>query len=162
MRMLDPIPTFSHLISTLLGAHPELAYIHAVDARIDGGHDRTDYIPPNESNDFIRDIIRQKGKGTKLISAGGYTRELGIEVADAKGDLIGYARPFLANVGVYSFTWSRYLLYIYYKITARPPLSLERRHTTQQRQPRDVLFSWKSRWIHRLSVRNWSCKLGVA
>lgn len=130
MRMQDPIPTFSHLINTLLEAHPELAYIHVVDARTEGGQDRIGYIPPNESNDFIRDIIQQKGKGTKLISAGAYTRELGIEVADTKGDLIGYAKSFLANVGLQSLSWSRYLLYIYDKIIARPSLPLERRHTT--------------------------------
>lgn len=95
--MEDPVPTFSHLFETLLTAHPNLAYIHVVEARVSGGTTR-DEVPADESNDFIRDIVREKGKGTKLISAGGYTRESGIETADGKGDLIAYGRPFLANV----------------------------------------------------------------
>jgi NADPH2 dehydrogenase len=97
MRMDNPIPTFAHLAKTLLAAHPNLAYIHVVEPRVDGASIRMGEIPANESNDFIRDIVRENGKGTKVISAGGYTRESGIEVADGKGDLIAYGRPFLAN-----------------------------------------------------------------
>ena len=97
--MKDPIPTFSHLFSTILMDHPELAYVHAVEPRADGDHSRTTPISVHENNDFIRDIVREKGRGTKFISAGGYTRETAIEDADKKGDLIAFGRPFLANVG---------------------------------------------------------------
>jgi NADPH2 dehydrogenase len=55
-------------------------------------------VPTNESNDFIRDIVREKGQGTKFISAGGYTRESAIEAADVKGDFVAFGRWFLANV----------------------------------------------------------------
>jgi NADPH2 dehydrogenase len=100
MRMQDPIPTFSHLVTIILEAHPGLAYIHVVEPRVSGASDYTGFISHDESNGFIRDIVQEKGKGTKVISTGGYTRESGIAAADAKGDLIGYARSFLANVSV--------------------------------------------------------------
>jgi 2,4-dienoyl-CoA reductase-like NADH-dependent reductase (Old Yellow Enzyme family) len=75
---------------------PVLSYIHVVEPRVDGGSTRTD-VPTNESNDFIRDIVREKGQGTKFISAGGYTRESAIEAADVKGDFVAFGRWFSAN-----------------------------------------------------------------
>ena len=100
MRMKDPVPTFSHLLSTVLTDHPELAYIHVIEPRAEGADTRSTPIPLHENNDFIRDIVREKGRGTKLISAGAYTRETAIDVADNKGDLIAFGRLFLANVCV--------------------------------------------------------------
>lgn len=47
-----------------------------------------------QSNDFIRDIWRPR----PLISAGGYTRETAIDVAEKKGDLIAFGRSFIGNV----------------------------------------------------------------
>lgn len=129
--MQDPIPTFSHLISTLLEAHPELAYIHVVEPRISGADDRTGHIPASETNDFIRDIVRQKGKGTKMISAGGYTRELAIEAADANGDLIGYARLFLSNVGHLNLIYLAEMLTMRLLWIARLTISLEKGYTTE-------------------------------
>ena len=98
MRMKDPVPTYSSLFSTVLTDHPELAYVHVVEARASGDSTRTTAIDPHENNDFIREIVRKKGRGTKLISAGAYTRETAIDVADKKDDLIAFGRPFLANV----------------------------------------------------------------
>ncbi|KAF9466853.1 NADH:flavin oxidoreductase/NADH oxidase [Collybia nuda] len=98
MRMKDPVPTFSYLVSKLRENHPNLAYIHVVEPRIDGAS--TDVIDlAGQSNDFIRKIWGS-GDGDdnrRLISAGGYTRDLGMECADKKGDLIAYGRPFISN-----------------------------------------------------------------
>lgn len=47
-----------------------------------------------QSNDFIREIWAPR----PLITAGGYTRDLALEVAETKGDLIGFGRPFIPNV----------------------------------------------------------------
>jgi NADPH2 dehydrogenase len=52
-------------------------------------------VPAGQSNDFIREIW--SGGDRRLISAGGYTRASGMAQADAKGDLIAYGRPFIAN-----------------------------------------------------------------
>ena len=40
MRMADPKPTFSYLVSQLAKLHPNLAYIHVVEPRAQGNMDR--------------------------------------------------------------------------------------------------------------------------
>lgn len=109
MKMADPIPTFSHLFSTVLTDHPELAYIHVVEPRADGANTR-DIVPAGWSNDFIRDIVRKKARGTKVISAGAYTRETAIETADAKDDLIAFGRLFISNVRMWGLVNDRVLM----------------------------------------------------
>jgi NADPH2 dehydrogenase len=99
MGMEDPLPTFGFLVSQLRLHHPNLAYIHVVEPRIDGAS--TEVVDfGGRSNDVLRNIW-ESGDGPndrRLISAGGYTRALGIECADTKGDLIAYGRSFIANV----------------------------------------------------------------
>ena len=50
----------------------------------------------DQSNDFLREIWQPR----PFISAGGYTAELALEVAENKGDLIAAGRLFIANVRV--------------------------------------------------------------
>lgn len=97
MGMEDPKPTFSHVLTQLRDRHPHLAYIHVVEPRVDSNVDRPS-VPEGQSNDFIREIWAPR----PLVSAGGYTRESGIETAEQKGDLIAYGRPFLANVRAFA------------------------------------------------------------
>ena len=40
MRMADPKPTFSYLVSELAKLHPNLSYIHVVEPRAQGNMDR--------------------------------------------------------------------------------------------------------------------------
>lgn len=93
MRMTDPIPTFSYLVTRLRDLYPDLAFVHVIEPRVSGSNN-VDVVSESDSNDFIRDIWRPR----PLISAGGYTRATGIKTAEIKGDLIGYGRSFLANV----------------------------------------------------------------
>lgn len=106
MGMQDPKPTFGHLVKQLRALHPGLSFIHAVEPRVSDGS----WVVPNESsNDFIRriwvdnlhDSQAEKEKGNEkrrvMISAGGYTRDLGMGYADKNGDLIAYGRLFIAN-----------------------------------------------------------------
>ncbi|KAJ7204935.1 hypothetical protein GGX14DRAFT_645380 [Mycena pura] len=94
MRMADPTPTFTHLVSQIKKAHPDLAYLHVIEPRINGGTDaKGDVEDDSESNDFIRALWAPK----ILISAGGYTRESALARAEKAGELIGFGRPFLAN-----------------------------------------------------------------
>lgn len=95
--MSDPKPTFSHFVTKLREQHPDLAYLHVVEPR-DDYLGKTQEVWEKESNDFLREIWAPK----PFISAGGYTRELGIETAEKKDDLIAYGRPFLANVSTIS------------------------------------------------------------
>ncbi|CAL1711105.1 unnamed protein product [Somion occarium] len=91
MGMKDPVPTFTYFVSRLAQLHPTLAYLHVVEPRAAGADDR---VPKEgESNDFIRAIWSPR----PFISAGGFTRDLAIEAADTKGELIAFGRHFIAN-----------------------------------------------------------------
>ena len=92
-RVDDPVPTYSHFVTQLRNRHPDLAYIHVVEPRIDG--DKDSKLPPERaSNDFLRTIWGDR----IFISAGGHTRESGIRFANENGDLIAYGRLFISNV----------------------------------------------------------------
>ncbi|KAJ7248501.1 hypothetical protein C8J57DRAFT_1522464 [Mycena rebaudengoi] len=91
MHFDDPKPTYAHLVTQLRARYPDLAYLHVVEPRVDGTE--TVEIKAGYSNDFIRDIWRDR----RLISAGGYTRESAIDAAERKGDLVAFARPYIAN-----------------------------------------------------------------
>ncbi|TFK36209.1 hypothetical protein BDQ12DRAFT_687024 [Crucibulum laeve] len=106
MGMADPKPTYSHLITQLVHSHPTLAYVHLVEPRSDAPRTgppavADEFLTGGPKNDFIRNIWNSPdsaaGAGRRLISAGGYTRESGIDVAERKGDLIAYGRPFISN-----------------------------------------------------------------
>ncbi|KAI0064362.1 FMN-linked oxidoreductase [Artomyces pyxidatus] len=92
MRMADPVPTYRALITRIRDTHPDLAYIHVVEPRVDGDITREPF--EGESNDFIREIW---GPERRMIAAGGFTRELGLETAERTGNLISYGRYFIAN-----------------------------------------------------------------
>ncbi|EKM48805.1 uncharacterized protein PHACADRAFT_202371 [Phanerochaete carnosa HHB-10118-sp] len=91
MRMADPKPGFSYLVSEITKRWPYLAYIHAVEPRAEGNRDRV--VREGESNDFLRKIWGQQ----PFISAGGYNRELALEAAETKGNLIAAGRLFISN-----------------------------------------------------------------
>lgn len=40
MRMTDPRPSFSHVVSELAKRHPNLSYIHLIESRVTGIDDR--------------------------------------------------------------------------------------------------------------------------
>ncbi|KAI0078452.1 NADH:flavin oxidoreductase/NADH oxidase [Panus rudis PR-1116 ss-1] len=92
MGMADPVPTFSYLVKQIAEKYPDFAYIHVVEPRVNGIFDR-DEVAEHESNDFLRDIWAPR----PFISAGGYNRQLALDVAEKKGDLIAFGRLFIAN-----------------------------------------------------------------
>ncbi|KII90863.1 hypothetical protein PLICRDRAFT_107420 [Plicaturopsis crispa FD-325 SS-3] len=92
MCMQDPKPTFSYLVRELRAAHPTLAYVHAVEPRIDGAVDRQEPVSAEESNDFVREAWAP----LPLIVAGGYDRASGIKAAE-RGELVAYGRLFISN-----------------------------------------------------------------
>ncbi|VDB93773.1 unnamed protein product [Peniophora sp. CBMAI 1063] len=92
MRMPDPKPTFGAVVEYAAKHHPNLAYIHAVEARADG----FDIVPERagENNDFIRDIWAPR----PLILAGGITRELALKITERdKNVLVGMGRHYISN-----------------------------------------------------------------
>ncbi|KAJ7620215.1 NADH:flavin oxidoreductase/NADH oxidase [Roridomyces roridus] len=91
MRFDHLKPTYTHLVTELRDRYPHLAYLHVVEA--DVGDWDTVEAREGTSNDFIRDIWGDR----RLISAGGYTRETALATAQHKGDLIAFARRYIAN-----------------------------------------------------------------
>lgn len=91
MGMTDPIPQYTHFISSIKSAHPELAYFHAIEPGLEGSEGA--FTSDDVSNDFLREIWGRK----PFISAGGYTRESAIARADADGGLVAFGRQFIAN-----------------------------------------------------------------
>ncbi|KAI5827804.1 FMN-linked oxidoreductase [Schizophyllum commune Tattone D] len=94
MGMKDPKPQFAYFIEELKARHPTLAYVHLVESRVKG----VMTVPPEEydptkSNDFIRAIWAPR----PLISCGAYSRELAIEIAEKKGDVIAVGRNYISN-----------------------------------------------------------------
>ncbi|KAF5353672.1 hypothetical protein D9758_008644 [Tetrapyrgos nigripes] len=90
---------FSYVVSKIK-AHPTFSYVHVVEPRAKGLVDVLDHNPEGEDNDFIRDIWTSPDEdenGRRLISAGGYTRELSMENAEKKGDIIAFGRLFLSK-----------------------------------------------------------------
>lgn len=85
MGMADPIPQFSYITKAIVEAHPNLAFLHVVEPMYS----------QNGSNDFLRKIWGPR----PFISCGGYTRETAVSKAEETGDLIAFAKHFLANVG---------------------------------------------------------------
>ncbi|KAI0780587.1 NADH:flavin oxidoreductase/NADH oxidase [Trametes elegans] len=91
MRMEDPIPTFSHLITRLREQFPGFAYLHVVEPGILGPFDAEHR--KGDSNDFARELWLPR----PLISAGRYTRESAIARAEKTGELIAFGRLFISN-----------------------------------------------------------------
>jgi NADPH2 dehydrogenase len=87
MKEKNPIPCYSYLVSQLAQKFPNLAYLHVVEPR-------SDDFPSGASNDFIREIWSPR----TLVSAGGYERDTAMQVAEEKGDVIGFSRHYIANV----------------------------------------------------------------
>lgn len=85
--------TFTSFVSALSSAHPELAYIHAVESRIAGN--TTIPTPENEELDFIYNLWTPR----TFLVAGGFTAESGIAEAEKrKNSVVVYGRYFISNV----------------------------------------------------------------
>ncbi|WVQ76377.1 hypothetical protein IAR50_006042 [Cryptococcus sp. DSM 104548] len=96
VREDDPLGTFIPLLDNLLEAHPDLAFIHAVEPRAEGT-DSVELKEATDSLDALRTLVKQKGKGTKFIVAGGYKAEDAKKHADETGDLVAFGRYFISN-----------------------------------------------------------------
>jgi len=87
MGMADPKPQYTYLVEQL--RRHRLAYIHIAEP-----------MTPENNNDFLRDIWGQR-EGSTFISTSGHDRKSAIETAENKGGLVGFGRPFIANVSVH-------------------------------------------------------------
>ncbi|KAL0066627.1 hypothetical protein AAF712_006431 [Marasmius tenuissimus] len=97
MGITDQKQTYGYLASELKSRHPDLAYLHVVEPRIDGttimSNNYTPIVQGGE-NDYLREIWAPK----IYISAGGYTLESASKrTAKQPTELVGFGRVFLAN-----------------------------------------------------------------
>ncbi|KAK0463395.1 hypothetical protein IW261DRAFT_1554105 [Armillaria novae-zelandiae] len=93
LRMDDPIPTFSYLMTEIRQHHGNLVYLHVIEPRVDGTEMKEGEPGADKSNNFIRKLWAPR----PFISAGGYMRKEAMKVADEKGELIAFGRYFISN-----------------------------------------------------------------
>lgn len=92
MDEAEPEAVFAHLIGEL--DKRDLAYLHLVEPRVQGRDIATEIDPQAEA---LMQDIRRRFSGP-IILAGGYTRQSAEEaLAQGRGDLIAFGRPFIAN-----------------------------------------------------------------
>lgn len=93
MRMDDPVPTFTYLISQLAGTHSNLAYLSLVAPHVWG--DSNQELQGEESSDFVYDIWNPRP-----LLLGGWTADPAgaAREADEKGIIALFGRAFIANV----------------------------------------------------------------
>jgi NADPH2 dehydrogenase len=103
--MANPVPQFSHFVSELRTAHPTLAYLHVIEARVYNWADRTP--APHENNDFLREIWGSR----PYISAGGHSRRTAEEAAE-KGDCVAFGRWYISNVsdGYFNYISRKFMI----------------------------------------------------
>ncbi|ODQ52355.1 NADH:flavin oxidoreductase/NADH oxidase [Saitoella complicata NRRL Y-17804] len=91
MKMADPKPTFSYLVTELGNRFPELAYLHVVESRIAGNADQEEN--PLEKSDFLKDLWQDK----VFFTAGGYRTESAKEAAEHENTVVVMGRYFISN-----------------------------------------------------------------
>jgi len=94
MGMKDPLPTFTRFIERIRDVHPDLAYIHAVEARVNGD---SDLAVMNENRAHSTEALRKIWGNRPFITAGGMDRAKAIDTVEEYGGLVAFGRHFLAN-----------------------------------------------------------------
>ncbi|GKU21304.1 unnamed protein product [Fusarium langsethiae] len=96
MREADPLSVFVPWTKAIINAQPSLAFIHAVEPRIEGGSDSPDSTPKTDDTlTPIREVV--SNSNVKFIIAGGFTPETAVKHASQTDDLVGFGRYFIPN-----------------------------------------------------------------
>ena len=95
--MKDPLPTFTTLIERVRDTHPNFAYIHVVEPRVNGVAE-SDLTDENraQSNEVLRKIWGDR----PYIAAGGMDGATAIQTVEKHGGLVAFGRHFIANVSL--------------------------------------------------------------
>ncbi|CAE6446145.1 unnamed protein product, partial [Rhizoctonia solani] len=100
MRMKDPTPTFTYLVSEIAQRHPDLAYLHFIEPAASGStgaedesRDRDPVSGALISNDFARTIWQPR----PFFSAGGFKPESAFLEAETKNVCVAIGRYFISN-----------------------------------------------------------------
>ena len=100
--MKDPLPTFTTFVERIREEHPNLAYIHVVEARVNGDDVVTG---SGESRAHSSEVLRKIWGDRPYIAAGGMDRATAISTVEKYGGLIAFGRHFLANVSRVFCSW---------------------------------------------------------
>ncbi|KAF8261415.1 hypothetical protein EI94DRAFT_1606929 [Lactarius quietus] len=92
--MRDPLPTFTTLVERVRDAHPNLAYIHVIEPRIDGISESDS---PDENVTQSNEALRKIWGDRPYIAAGGVDRASAINMVEKYGGLVAFGRHFIAN-----------------------------------------------------------------
>ena len=126
MGMEDPLPTFTALVERVRDAHPNFAYIHVVEPRVDGIIDSD---LSDENRTHSNEVLRKAWGDRTYIAAGGMDSIAASKMVEKYGGLVAFGRHFIANVsytfGGYCGVISQYTLH-----AARSPFAPEGRSTT--------------------------------
>ncbi|KAI9435547.1 hypothetical protein H4582DRAFT_1970321, partial [Lactarius indigo] len=94
MGMKDPLPTFTTFIERVRDEHPNLAYIHVVEARINGS---IAVAVTDENRAHSNEALRKIWGDRPYIAAGGMERATAIDTVSKYGGLVAFGRHFIAN-----------------------------------------------------------------
>ena len=104
MGMKNPLPTFTTFIEKIRDEHPNLAYIHVIEARVDGNILAT---LTDENHTHSNEALRRIWGDRPFIAAGGMGRATAIDTVEKYGGLVAFGRHFIANVSrLSSSRWS--------------------------------------------------------
>ena len=92
MGMEDPLPTFTTFLERIRTVHPNFAYIHAVEPRING------YIEAEGGSAQSNDVLRETAGVIPYIAAGGLNSASATSIVEEHGGLVAFGRHFIANV----------------------------------------------------------------
>ena len=99
--MEDPLPTFTTFIERIRTAHPNFAYIHAIEPCINGPEE-PDTSDKLEEGTPSSEPLRQAAGEIPYIAAGGLDRASAISKVEKHGGLVAFGRDFIANVSYLS------------------------------------------------------------
>jgi len=97
MRMPDPVPTFTEVVTRIRDDHPGFAYIHVLEPTTHHrpvGESETETGKYEDSNKFLRDIWGDR----PYIANYDLERDSAIELVEKEGGLVSFGRHFISNV----------------------------------------------------------------
>ena len=93
--MKDPLPTFTTFVERIRDAHPNFAYIHVVEPRVDGISE-ADITDENRAQSNA--ALRKAWGDRPYIAAGGMDAATAVNTVEKYGGLVAFGRHFIANV----------------------------------------------------------------
>jgi NADPH2 dehydrogenase len=99
MGMKDPLPTFTTFVERLRVTHPNFAYVHGIEPRINGG----DELNSDQGSTQSNEALRKAAGDIPFIATGGFDRASAAGMVEKHGGLVAFGRHFIANVSCLFF-----------------------------------------------------------